>query len=82
MEPAYKRVLLKLSGEALAGDKKTGLDYDTITNIGKAIRNAVMQELKWALLSEAATFGEVAQAVLWTEQELTTWVCSQRLSIL
>ena len=38
MEPAYKRVLLKLSGEALAGDKKTGLDYDTITNIGKAIK--------------------------------------------
>lgn len=38
MEPAYKRVLLKLSGEALAGYKKTGLDYDTITNIGKAIK--------------------------------------------
>ncbi len=38
MEPAYKRVLLKLSGEALAGDKKTGLDYDTITEIGKSIK--------------------------------------------
>ncbi len=38
MEPAYKRVLLKLSGEALAGDKKTGLDYDTITSIGLAIK--------------------------------------------
>ena len=25
--PKYKRVLLKISGEALAGDKKFGLDF-------------------------------------------------------
>ena len=25
--PKYKRVLLKISGEALAGDKHTGLDW-------------------------------------------------------
>ena len=29
----YKRVLLKLSGEALAGDKKIGLDYDVVFRI-------------------------------------------------
>ncbi len=34
----YKRVLLKLSGEALAGSKKTGLDYDTITPICRAVK--------------------------------------------
>lgn len=38
MEPKYKRVLLKLSGEALAGDKKNGLDYDVITNICTSIK--------------------------------------------
>ncbi len=38
MEPKYKRILLKLSGEALAGDKKTGLDYNIITNICKSIK--------------------------------------------
>ncbi len=38
MEPKYKRILLKLSGEALAGDKKTGLDYDTITPICQSIK--------------------------------------------
>ena len=38
MEPKYKRVLLKISGEALAGDKKTGLNYDVITPICKAIK--------------------------------------------
>lgn len=36
--PKYHRVLLKLSGEALAGEKKTGLDYDIITGICKSIK--------------------------------------------
>ncbi len=35
----YKRVLLKLSGEALAGDKKFGIDEDTIDKICDAIKN-------------------------------------------
>ena len=38
MEPKYKRILLKVSGEALAGDKKTGLNYDVITEICKSIK--------------------------------------------
>ena len=37
-EPKYKRILLKLSGEALAGDKKIGLDYSTITPICESIK--------------------------------------------
>ena len=28
-----QRILLKLSGEALAGDKKTGFDEDTVTSL-------------------------------------------------
>lgn len=36
--PKYKRILLKLSGEALAGDKKTGLDIPTIESICKSIK--------------------------------------------
>ena len=38
MEPKYKRILLKLSGEALAGDKKFGLNYDVITDICRSIK--------------------------------------------
>ncbi len=38
IEPKYKRILLKLSGEALAGDKKTGLDYNVMTDICKSIK--------------------------------------------
>ena len=41
MEPKYKRILLKVSGEALAGDKKTGFDYDILTNICKSIKKCV-----------------------------------------
>lgn len=37
-QPKYKRVLLKLSGEALAGDKKIGLDYSIITKICESIK--------------------------------------------
>jgi len=38
MEPKYKRVLLKISGEALAGEKKFGLDEDTISTVARQIK--------------------------------------------
>ena len=41
MKPKYNRILLKLSGEALAGEKKMGLDYDVITSFGKSIKKCV-----------------------------------------
>lgn len=41
MEPKYKRILLKLSGEALAGDKKFGLDYSIINDICVSIKKCV-----------------------------------------
>ncbi|HIV19205.1 MAG TPA: UMP kinase [Candidatus Merdivicinus intestinigallinarum] len=41
LEPKYKRVLLKLSGEALAGEKKFGLDYSVISPICRAIKECV-----------------------------------------
>lgn len=36
-----KRVLLKLSGEALAGDKKTGFDEVTVTEVAKQVKHLV-----------------------------------------
>lgn len=41
MQPKYKRILLKLSGEALAGEKKFGLDYSIINNICVSIKKCV-----------------------------------------
>ncbi len=40
MSVKYKRVLLKLSGEALAGDKGFGLEVETIRKICEGIRDA------------------------------------------
>ena len=36
-----KRVLLKLSGEALAGEKKTGFDEPTVTEVAKQVQKLV-----------------------------------------
>ena len=36
-----KRVLLKLSGEALAGDKKTGFDEPTVTEVANQVKQLV-----------------------------------------
>ena len=38
-EPVYKRILLKISGEALAGDKKVGIDDDTVKSLCAEIKN-------------------------------------------
>ena len=40
-EPKYKRVLLKVSGEALAGEKHTGLDFGVIGTVCDVIKEAV-----------------------------------------
>ncbi|MCI1964793.1 MAG: UMP kinase [Oscillospiraceae bacterium] len=38
MHPKYKRILLKLSGESLAGDKTHGIDFDKVMEICKPIK--------------------------------------------
>ena len=38
MESAYKRILIKLSGEALAGEQKFGLDFDTVLKICASVK--------------------------------------------
>ena len=38
MEPKYKRVLLKLSGEALSGSNGFGLNYETLSGIMDVVK--------------------------------------------
>ena len=40
-EPVYRRVLLKISGEALAGERHFGLDFQVISAVCDAIKEAV-----------------------------------------
>ena len=40
-EPKYKRVLLKISGEALAGEKHFGLDFQVLGQVADVIKECV-----------------------------------------
>ncbi len=41
MQPKYKRILLKLSGESLAGPQTHGIDFDTVLEICKPVKTCV-----------------------------------------
>ena len=41
MTPIYKRILLKISGEALAGDRHTGYDFDTVISVCSAVKKCI-----------------------------------------
>jgi uridylate kinase len=49
-EPYYKRVLLKLSGESLAGEQRYGIDPSTITNIANEIKEVIECGVQLALV--------------------------------
>lgn len=40
-KPIYKRVLLKISGEALSGEKGTGLDFEMLRSVSAALRQSL-----------------------------------------
>ena len=54
--PQYKRVILKVSGEALAGPKKTGLDDETIGKITDQIKIAVDMGVQVAIVCGGGNF--------------------------
>ena len=56
MEPKYKRVLIKLSGEALAGEKKTGIDFDTVLSVCEQIKICVDMGVEVAIVVGGGNF--------------------------
>ncbi|MBD5154867.1 MAG: UMP kinase [Oscillibacter sp.] len=55
-EPKYKRVLLKISGEALAGDRHTGLDFSLIASVCDVIKEAVAMGVQVGVVIGAGNF--------------------------
>ena len=51
-----KRVLLKLSGEALAGEKKTGFDEATCIGVAKQVKQIVDQGIQVAIVTGGGNF--------------------------
>ncbi len=56
MEPAYKRILLKLSGEVLAGDQKKGIDFDTVQEICKWVNETAKLGVQIGLVVGGGNF--------------------------
>ena len=56
MEPKYKRILVKISGEALAGDNKTGLDFDVISDICSSLKRCVDAGVQVAVVVGGGNF--------------------------
>lgn len=55
-QPKYKRILLKLSGEALAGDAHRGLDFDVIGNVCDVVKQCVQAGVQVGIVVGGGNF--------------------------
>jgi len=55
-DPKYKRVLLKISGEALAGEAGRGLDFDVIGQVSRVIKKCVDAGVQVGVVIGAGNF--------------------------
>ena len=67
----YKRVLLKLSGEALAGDKKMGFDEATCIRVAKQVKELVDNGIQVGVVIGGGIFGEAVPAIQLTGRRPT-----------
>ena len=56
MKPIYKRVLLKLSGEVLAGDNKMGFDFSVVNSVCKCVKECVDMGVEVAIVIGGGNF--------------------------
>jgi uridylate kinase len=56
VQPKYKRVLLKLSGESLAGEEKHGIDFETVLKICKPIKECSDMGVQIAIVVGGGNF--------------------------
>lgn len=55
-KPVYKRVLIKISGEALAGDKKTGFDFDFIAKVCRTVKECTEKGVEVGIVVGGGNF--------------------------
>jgi len=55
-KPVYKRVLLKLSGEALSGDKGFGLDFSIMKKVAEVIKDCVASGVQIGIVIGGGNF--------------------------
>lgn len=55
-KPVYKRVVIKISGEALAGEKKTGFDFDFVTKVCHTVKRCAEMGVEISIVIGAGNF--------------------------
>ena len=60
--PVYKRIILKLSGEALAGEKGYGIDYNILRNFAEQIKEVKKYNVEIAMVVGGGNIWRGAQA--------------------
>ena len=73
-----KRILLKLSGEALAGEKKTGFDEETVRKVALQVKELVDDGIQVGIVIGGGNFWRDVPVRISTEQRLTRSVCWPR----
>ena len=76
MATAYKRILLKLSGEVLAGEKGTGIDNDTVVKICTAVKKVADLGVEVGIVVGGGNFWRGRS--IWIVPVRTISVCWQR----
>ena len=56
MNSIYKRVLIKISGEALAAEKKTGFDFDFVSRVCAAVRDCAQHGVQVGIVIGGGNF--------------------------
>lgn len=81
-KPVYKRVLLKISGEALAGEKHSGLDFEVIGQVCNVIRECVDMGVQVGIVIGGGNFwrGVKDGGAKWSAPAPIIWECWPRCS--
>ena len=81
-KPAFKRILLKLSGEALMGDDAFGINRATIVRMAEEIAEITRLGVQVAVVIGGGNIfrGVAGGSVgsVWTAQPPITWACWPR----
>ncbi len=56
MNSIYKRVLIKISGEALAAEKKTGFDFDFVSRVCAAVKDCAQHGVQVGIVIGGGNF--------------------------
>ena len=77
MQPKYNRIVLKLSGEALAGDQGFGINPVIVKSISEQIRELVELNVEVAVVVGAGNIwrGKTGAELGWTEPTPIIWGC-------